>query len=79
MISSIALFKDISAAIPDPKIFFWIAPSVSDPAAVHPSGIKMLLPNSVSTFFINGKSPDINGVRKLRNPPSLKFLYFLTI
>ena len=28
----------------------------------------MLLANGVSTFFINGKSAIINGLRNLRNP-----------
>ena len=46
--------------------------SVSD-AVFNPKGIKTLLANGVSTFFINGKPAFINGQRKLLNnlPPWL--------
>ena len=43
-----------------------MAASVAEAAAVNPNCAKMLLANSVSTFFINGKPPVINGLRKLR-------------
>ena len=32
--------------------------------AVNPKGTTMLLVNGVSTFFINGKPTDFNGLRK---------------
>ena len=63
---------------------------VADAAAFNSNGTKTLLANGVSTFFINGKAIVMNGLRKLRNPPSgqlvflvvlkyflIKFLYFL--
>ena len=51
-------------------IFFWIAASVADIAADNPNGDKTLLARGVSTFFTNGKPVVINGLRKLKNPPS---------
>ena len=45
-----------------------MAASVAEAGAVNSKGTKMLLATVVSTFFINGKPPDINGLRKLRNP-----------
>ena len=53
-----------------PTSFFWIAASVADRAVVSPNGIKRLLANALSTFFINGKSVFSNGSRSLlRNDP----------
>ena len=40
MISFISSLEIISVIIPDVKVFFWIAASVADAAAVNPSGIK---------------------------------------
>ena len=51
MISSISSFEIINAVIPNPKMFFWKAVSVPD-AAVNPNGIKSLLANGFSSFFI---------------------------
>ena len=60
--------------IPDPKIFFWIAESVAA-AAVNPNGIKTLLANDLSTFFIKGKPVFGNGHRgPNRNPPRCTIL-----
>ena len=39
----------------DPKIFFWVAASVTDAVAVNTNGIEMLLANGLSTLFIKGK------------------------
>ena len=64
--------------MPDPKHFFWIDASVPYTAAVNPNGTKTHLTNSVSTFFINGKATDINGLRKLKNPP-FWWLFFLVV
>ena len=47
-----------------------MAVSVAEAATVNREGNKTLLANGVSIFFINGKPADINGLRKLRNPPS---------
>ena len=55
-----------------------MAASVAEAAAVNPNCAKMLLANSVSTFFINGKPPVINGLRKLRKSLSW-LLTFLVI
>ena len=46
--------------------FFWIAASSVD----NPNGIKTILVNGVRKVFINGKPAVINGIRKLRIPPS---------
>ena len=51
------------------QFFFLIATSVTDAAAVNTNGIKTLLANGVSAFFINGKPAHINCLRKLRSPP----------
>ena len=60
--------------MPDPKIFFWIARSVFD-VALNPTGITNILANGMSTFFINSKPADINGLTKLRNPPSWLIIF----
>ena len=39
----------------DPNIFFWIAESVGDAAAVSPNSIKTLYTSALSAFFIIGK------------------------
>ena len=62
MISYISLFEIISAVMPDPKIFFWIDASVADAVVVNSKDTKTLLPNGVSTLFINGKPAVINGL-----------------
>ena len=54
----------------DPKIFFRVAVSVADAAAVNPNGTKILLDDGVGTIFINGKPAVINGLGKLRKVPS---------
>ena len=60
IISSYSLFEIINAVIPGIQI------STADAAAVNPNGIRRLLANSVSTFFISGKPAVINHkVKKL--------------
>ena len=54
MISSISSFEIINVAIPAPKMFVGKVASVAD-AVVNPNGIKALLANAFSTFFIKGK------------------------
>ena len=51
-------------------------PSVANVADVNANGIKTLLANGVSKFFISGKPDDVNGLRNLRNSLSwmLRFL-----
>ena len=50
----------------DPKLFFRVAATVADAAAVNPNGTKILLDDGVGTIFINGKPAVINGLGKLR-------------
>ena len=76
-ISSISLFEIITAVVPDPKFIFLIAASVAEAAAIKPNGIKTLYANGVTAFFINGKPADINGLRKLRNPPSSRVIFLV--
>ena len=47
-----------------------MAASVADNDAINPKCYKTLFANGISIFFINGKPAIINGLRKLRNPPS---------
>ena len=68
MISFISFFEIINVLLPDPETFFWIAISVAD-AAVNPNGLKTLLVNGFSRFFIKGKPVFSNGPRTLENGP----------
>ena len=47
-----------------------MAANVADVAAINFDTTKTYLAKGVSQFFINGKPDCINGLRKLRNPPS---------
>ena len=48
----------------------WIAATVVDAAAVNPNGIKTVLANGLSTFFIKGNPNFSNGPKSLpKNPP----------
>ena len=67
MISSISSFKIINAFMTDPKIFFLIAASVADMAAVNLNDTKTLSPNGVITLFIYGEPAVINGLRQEEN------------
>ena len=51
---NVVRFAKSEGHVPDPNIFFWIASSVADAAAINPNGIKTLLDNGVSTFPIKG-------------------------
>ena len=55
IIFTIYSFEIVSEFLPDPKTFFRIVASVASAAAVNPNGIKTLLANGFSTFFIKGK------------------------
>ena len=67
MIFFISLFKITSVVMIDPKIFFWVAASVADAAAVNPHDIWRLLTNDKSTFFFKDKATFVNGPRKYPN------------
>ena len=63
--------------MPDPNIFLLIAVSVAaaTAAAVSPNGIKTLLANGLSTFFIKGNPVFNNGPKSLpKNPPHSSIL-----
>ena len=60
---------------PDSNIFLWIAASNADAAAFNPNGIKTLLVNDLSTFFIKDKPLFSNGSKRLPiNPPNYPIL-----
>ena len=55
IISLIYSLEGINVVIPDPTIFLQIAASVTDADVVNANGIKTLLANGLSTFFLKGK------------------------
>ena len=70
IISSISSFQTIDVFVSERNIFFWIPEPAADAATVNLNGIKTLLANDVSIFFINGKLGFIDGPKSLpRNPP----------
>ena len=75
MISFISSFQICNFVIPDLKTYLWIVRSVPDTASGNPNGIKTLLANGLSTFFIKGKPFFSNGPRNLtKNPPGYPIL-----
>ena len=57
------------------EYFLWIAASVVDAPAVNSNGIKTLLANCLSTFFIKWNSVLINGHKTLpKNSPDFPIL-----
>ena len=75
MISFISRFESISVVLPETKMFFWIAAFFTDAASVNPNGIKTLLVNDSSKFFIKGKVMFCSGPRSLpKNPPDCTIL-----
>ena len=52
IIFSISSFEIITAAVPDPWIFFWIGTSSADIPSDNPDGVKTLLANVVSTLSL---------------------------
>ena len=56
--------------MPGPNIFWWIAASFADAAAVNPTGIKTLLANGLNTFSIKGNPVFSNGPKSLPKNPS---------
>ena len=68
---SISLFDFMSVVGPDTKIFFlYILATAAYAEDVNPNVIKTLLPNGLTTFFINGNAVFSKGLRSLTgNPP----------
>ena len=64
MISFKFLFENTNFVVPHSKIFFWIAASVSEAAAINPKGTKMHLAKRISTFPSKGKPLLGNGLPK---------------
>ena len=54
MISFKSSFKNNNVVLSNSKIFFWMAASLAETAAVNPKGTKTPWDNGVSTVFING-------------------------
>ena len=55
--------------------FLWIASSAADAAAINPNGIKTLLANAWSTFFIKDNPVFSKGPKSMpRNPPNYSIL-----
>ena len=68
--SYISSFEIVKVVVLEPSISFFIPASAADAAAVNPHGIKVLLVNSLITFFINGIPVFNNGSRSsARNYP----------
>ena len=58
------------------NIFLWKAASAADAAAVNRNGIKTLLANGLSAFFIKGNPVFRNGPKSLpKNPPDCPILF----
>ena len=75
MISFISLFEITYVVTPDPRIALCIPGSADDAVVVNPNGIKTLLTNGLSTFFIKGKSVFSNGPKSPpENPPDCTIL-----
>ena len=75
MITFKSLFENTNAVVLTPNILSWIAASVADAAAANLNGIKTLLANGLSTFFIKGKPVFSNGRRSLpKSPPDCLIL-----
>ena len=72
IISLIFSFETISVVWPYPNLFFWIAVSVTNAAAVTKNGCQL------KTYFIKGNPIVSNGPKSLsRNPPG--YLFFIQL
>ena len=76
MISLTSSFEINNVIVTDPNIFWWIAASVADAAAVNPNSMKALLAKDLNSFFIKG-NPDfsIGPKSQPKNPPDCTILY----
>ena len=59
--------------------FFGIATSAADIPADNPDGNKTLSAKGVSTVFINCKPAVVNGLRKVKNPPSWLVIFLVVL
>ena len=64
--SFISSFEIIKVVFPEPCIFYWIASSIAEAAAVIPNGAKTFCANGAATF-ING--PAILHSNEPKDPP----------
>ena len=69
IIPFISSLETIDVVNPDPNIFLWVAASVADAAVINPNGIKILLPNGLSTLSIKGNPVFNNGPKGLPQNP----------
>ena len=58
--NAVPSFEIITVAVHNAKMFFWIAVSVSDAAAVNPNGARSVLANGARTCSIIGRVIFIN-------------------
>ena len=65
VISSTSSSDILNTAIPERKTSLCIPASAADSVAVYPDGVKAILDNVWSTFFINGNPNFIDGLRSL--------------
>ena len=71
---NVVYFAKPEGCISCTKIFFWVAESVPEAAAVNTNGNKTFFANGLSTFFIKGKPVFSNGLRSLpKSPPNCAF------
>ena len=77
MILVISSFEIISLVILVLNALFWIPASAADTVAVNPNGIKTLLTNALSLFFIKSETVFSDGPKSLtRNPPDCPILFY---
>ena len=75
MTSFIYSIEIIYVIVPKMWSFIWIAASVTDAATANPIGMKALLANGVSIFFIKNKAVFSNGTRSpTKNAPDCTVL-----
>ena len=75
MISFISSLEIINSVLPDPNIFWWIAPSVADAAVVNPDGTKTLLAYGLSTYPIKDNPVFSDGSKGLRKTLLIVLFY----
>ena len=75
MILFIFSLKTIIVVISGSNIFLWVAASIADAVDVNPNGIKTLLANGLSTFFMKDNPVFSDGPKNIpKNLPNCFFL-----